>query len=106
MKNTLPPEVQNVKSQGHKIVLIETEGNEFYFRKPTKTEIMFYQDETLKNKGSITLHSEKFLRKLFVGANAEVFSQYLDEKPLALGNFLEELLKDMGADVNFTATEI
>ncbi|MGL4676043.1 MAG: hypothetical protein ACRCWI_00020 [Brevinema sp.] len=98
--------IQELKEQGFKIVKLEVEGKDFYFRKPTKTEIMFYQDETLKNKGSITLHSEKFLRKLFVGDNTEDFVNYLDEKPLALGSFLEELLKDMGADVNFTATEI
>ena len=98
--------IQELKEQGHKILKIEVSEKEFYLRKPTKAEVIFYQDESLKNKGSVASRSEKFIRKLFVGENVEEFAQYLEDKPLALGNFMEEVLKDMGADENFTATEI
>ena len=98
--------IQELKDQGYKIIRLEIGDKEFYFRKPIKAELIFYQDEALKNKGSISVRSEKFVRKLFVGENVEEFAQYLEDKPLALGNFMEELLKDMGADENFTATEI
>lgn len=104
--NTLPQKVQEAKEQGYKIIKFEVNEKEFYLRKPSKGELMLYQDESVKSKGSVAGRSEKFIRKLFVGDNAEEFSKYLDEKPLSLGNFLEELLKDMGADENFTATEI
>lgn len=98
--------IEELKSQGFKIIKFETKSGVFHLRKPSKHELMLYQDESVKNKGSVASRSEKFVRKLFVGENAEEFSKYLDEKPLALGNFLEELLKDMGADENFTATEV
>ena len=99
-------QIQVLKEQGHKIVRFEIGEKEFYLRKPTKGEIILYQDESLKNKGSVASRSEKFIRKLFVGENVEEFAQYLEDKPLALGNFMEEVLKDMGADENFTATEV
>ncbi|MGL5956790.1 MAG: hypothetical protein ACRC0X_09395 [Brevinema sp.] len=98
--------IQELKEQGFKIIKFEIDGKEFYLRKPSKGELMLYQDEALKNKGSVAGRSEKFIRQLFVGDNAEEFANYLEEKPLAIGNFLEECLKGLGADENFTATEI
>jgi len=98
--------IQELKEQGHKIVKFTMGEKEFYLRKPTKNELMMYQDESLKNKGSLSSRSEKFVRGLFVGENTEEFVKYLEEKPLILGSFLEELLKDLGADENFTATEV
>jgi len=98
--------IQELKEQGYKIVKFAMGEKEFYLRKPTKAELMIHQDESVKNKGSVSGRSEKFISGLFVGGNAGEFSQYLDEKPLALGSFLEELLKDLGADENFTATEV
>ena len=104
--NVLPEKIQKLKDSGHKVICYETDEKKFYLRKPTKTEIVIYQDDSVKGKGTAIGRSEKFLRKLFVGENAEEFVQYLDEKPLAIGNILESVLKDMGADENFTATEI
>lgn len=104
--NTLPIKVQEAKEQGYKVIHFEIEDKHFYLRKPTKTELIMYQDDSIKNKGSVAMRSEKFIRKLFVGENTEEFVKYLDEKPLVLGNLMEEVLKDMGADENFMATEI
>jgi len=106
MKNMNEQKIKELKEQGYKIIRFEMDNKEFYLRKPTKGELMLYQDESVKNKGSVSGRSEKFIRQLFVGDNAGEFSQYLDEKPLALGSFLEELLKNLGADENFTATEV
>ncbi len=100
--------IKDLKEQGYKIIKIDVDEKVFYFKKPSKGELMLYQDSLVKNKGSVSIAgcSEKFVRQLFVGENVEEFSNYLDEKPLAIGNFLEECLRGMGADENFTATEV
>lgn len=98
--------IQELKAQGFKIIKIVVEEKEFFLRKPSKAELMLYQDESVKNKGSVASRSEKFVRQLFVGENAEEFANYLSEKPLSVGFFLEECLKGLGADENFTATEV
>lgn len=98
--------IQELKEQGFKIIKFDIEEKEFFLRKPSKHELMLYQDDAVKNKGSVAGRSEKFLRQLFVGDNAEEFVNYLNDKPLAIGNFLEECLKGLGADENFTATEV
>ncbi len=98
--------IDDLKNQGHKILNFEVDGKEFLLRKPTKVELMLYQDDAIKNKHSISIHSEKFIRQLFVGNNVEEFSNYLDEKPLSIGIFLEECLRGFGGDENFTVTEV
>ncbi len=102
----LPSKVQEAKDNGFKIIKIDVDEKSFYFKKPSKVELMMYQDNAIKNKNSIAMHSEKFVRQLFVGDNVEEFSNYLDEKPLSIGTFLEECLRGLGADENFTVTEI
>ncbi len=102
----LPSKVQEAKEQGYKIIKINMGEKSFCFKKPSKVELMRYQDDAIKNKSSIAMHSEKFVRQLFVGDNVEEFASYLDEKPLSVGTFLEECLRGLGADENFTVTEI
>lgn len=98
--------IQEFKDQGFKLIKIELTDKTFYLRKPTKTELVLYQDESLKNKGSLSSRAEKFVRKLFVGDNIEEFNSHLEERPLSIGIFLEECLKGLGGDENFTATEL
>lgn len=98
--------IQELKDQGFTIIRFEVDTQEFLFRKPSKVELMLYQDNALKNKGSATGMSEKFLRQLFVGENVGEFDSYLNEKPLSIGYFLEECLSGLGGDENFTVSVV
>ncbi len=98
--------IQELKDKGYSLLKVEVDGLEFLLRKPLKGELVLFQDENLKSGGSITLQSEKLLRKLFVGQNTDEFAKYLDDKPLAVGALLEECLKGLGLGANFTVTPL
>ncbi len=98
--------IDELKGKGYKLLKVEVDGKKFLLRKPLKGELVLFQDENLKSGSSITSQSEKLLRKLFVGKNVEEFSQYLDDRPLAVGGLLEECLKGLGLGENFTVTPL
>lgn len=106
-EQALPKEVQDAKSLGHRVIRIANEeGQEFYFRKPSKAELALFQDQALKGKGTASGRVEKMLSQLLVYPMDGTFMTYLSEKPLAVGDIFAELVKDMGAEENFTAAEI
>lgn len=106
LEEVMTQKIQELKEQGFTIIRFEVGDQEFFLRKPGKAELMLYQDNALKNKGSVAGMSEKFLRQLFVGENVEEFDTYLNEKPLSIGHFLEECLSGLGGDENFTASVV
>ena len=104
--NILPAKVQELKDQGQKMFAYTSDKEEvFYFKKPNKTDILFFQNEVSSNTSTPLIPVEKFIRKLFCGENVEAFVQYIEEKPLAINNILEHAIKDM-FDQNFTVNDI
>ena len=104
--NILPGKVQELKDQGQKMNSYTSDkGDVFYFKKPNKTDILFFQNEVSSNTNTPLIPVEKFIRKLFCGENAEVFVQYIEEKPLSINNILEHAIKDM-FDQNFIVNDI
>lgn len=106
-EQTLPKEAQDAKTLGHRVIRIANEeGQTFYFRKPSKAELALFQDQALKGKGTATGRVEKMLSQLLVYPADGSFMAYLSDKPLAVGDIFAELVKDMGAEENFTVSEI
>ncbi|WP_092319635.1 hypothetical protein [Brevinema andersonii] len=106
-ENIWPKEVMDAKASGYRVVKIANDaGQEFYFRKPNKAELLLFQDQALKGKGTASGRVEKLLSQLLVYPIDNTLMGYIEEKPLAVGDIFAELIKDMGAEENFTALEI
>lgn len=102
----LPQSVIDAKNQGHEVFSFkEDQGPLFYLRKPTRGELMLFQDKAVMGGGSVSSAQEKFVRILFTGDNAEEFDSYLNKKPLAAGKLFDLLVEDMGLNVNFTKAQ-
>ncbi len=46
----LPQKVQEAKDNGSKVIKITIAEQDYYFRKPSKAELMKFQDNNLKGK--------------------------------------------------------
>ena len=105
--SSLPQAVIDAKAQGHMVFVIASDnGEQFYFRKPTKQEIILFQDSLAKSNGAMSVIQEKFLRSLFCGSDATGFDSYLNSKPFAVGAIFSEITSDMGLSENFTKTTV
>lgn len=102
----LPQSVLDAKAQGHTVFAAASEsGKTFYLRKPTKSEMLLFQDGLAKG-GSIASLQEKFVRSLFVGENTAEFDAYLNAMPLAVGGLFTLAAEDLGLKENFTKTAV
>lgn len=102
----LPQSVIDAKNQGHEVFSFQEDlGPLFYLRKPTRAELMLFQDKAVMGGGSVSAAQEKFVRILFTGDNAEEFNNYINQKPLAAAKLFDLLVEDMGLNVNFTKTQ-
>ncbi|MGL5722143.1 MAG: hypothetical protein ACRCY4_07085 [Brevinema sp.] len=104
---TLPQAVNEAKAQGHEVFIIASEaGEQFYFRKPTKQEVILFQDNLARSSGAVSIVQEKLLRSLFCGSDALALDAYLNSKPFAVGAIFAEITADMGLSENFTKTTV
>ncbi|MGL5253797.1 MAG: hypothetical protein ACRC9L_02065 [Brevinema sp.] len=102
----LPQAAIDAKNQGHSVFAISSDnGDLFYFRKPTKQEVILFQDNLARNN-NVSLVQEKLLRSLFCGNDAPALDSYLNNKPFAVGAIFNEITADMGLAENFTKTTV
>jgi len=98
--------IQDLKSQGRKILEVQCGINKFLFKQPNFVELSYFQDQITNQTNSISLVQDKFLRSLFIGENKIEFDLYLKEKPLSISNLLYALCENLGGEENFTVQEI
>ena len=107
-QNTIPKAAEEAKKAGHTVLKLTADdsGLDIYLRKPTKAEVLLFQDGLAKPGASPAAAQEKFVRQLYVGDTPAEFDAYLNANPFAVGGLFGAVAGEMGLKANFTPAAI